>query len=141
MGYVEQTTRSGLCVIASDHSSNLSYLSGCDSGEPIGQKYAHRELVADGTKHYVALIVSDGDNLQWCQNLPFTDHYKDRQNSTADYKLTWTAPPVMATLAPEALNISTTTQTQTTLSSAECRAWATSTRRHSPAVCFRRLPG
>ena len=103
MGYVEQTTRSGLCVIASDHSSNLSYLSGCDSGEPIGQKYAHRELVADGTKHYVALIVSDGDNLQWCQNLPFTDHYKDRQNSTADYKLTWTAPPVMATLAPEVL--------------------------------------
>ena len=103
IGYVAQTTRNGLCVIASDHSSNLSYLSGCDSGEPIRQKYVAENLVADGTKHYVALVMSDGDNLQWCQNLPFTHHYKDRQNSTADYKLTWTAPPVMATLAPEAL--------------------------------------
>ena len=103
IGYVAQTTRNGLCVIASDHSSNLSYLSGCDSGEPIRQKYVAEKLVADGTKHYVALVMSDGDNLQWCQNLPFTHHYKDRQNSIADYKLTWTAPPVMATLAPEAL--------------------------------------
>lgn len=103
IGYVERTSRQGLIVIASDHSSNLSYLSGCNSDAPIRQKYVNEDILPDGTKHYVALIMSDGDNLQWCQGLPFSHHYVDRQNSDADYKMTWTAPPLMATLAPEAM--------------------------------------
>lgn len=103
LGYVEQASENGLFIIASDHSSNLSYLSGCNCNTPFEQKYVNRKLQPDGSKHYVALIMSDGDNLQWCQNLPFTHHFIDRQNSDADYKLTWTVPPLMARLAPEAL--------------------------------------
>lgn len=103
LGYVEQASENGLFIIASDHSSNLSYLAGCNRDTPFRQKYEQRDITPDGSKHYVALIMSDGDNLQWCQNLPFTHHYIDRQNSAFDYRMTWTVPPLMAKLAPEAL--------------------------------------
>lgn len=105
LGYVEQASKSGVAVIPSDHCSNLSLLSSIKLNEPIKQKNQFENLTPQEGKHYVALVMSDGDNLQWYETtIPFRDHYSDRVNSQADYKLSWTAPPLAYKLAPTVLD-------------------------------------
>ncbi len=104
LGYVKQSSESGLAVIPSDHCSNLSLLSALRLKEPIKQKNQTEKITAENDKHYVALVMSDGDNLQWYETtIPFREHYFDRVHSDSDYKLSWTAPPTAYKLAPTVL--------------------------------------
>lgn len=104
LGYVKQASKSAITVIPSDHCSNLSLLSSLDLKEPIKQKNQPEKITPQNDRHYIALVMSDGDNVQWYETtIPFREHYYDRVNTAEDYKLSWTAPPMMYKLAPTAL--------------------------------------
>ncbi|MCQ2956883.1 MAG: hypothetical protein MJ233_03470 [Mycoplasmoidaceae bacterium] len=49
-------------MLASDHCCNLSLYSGHPSVKLEQKK--QKKLQADASKHYVAIVMSDGDNLQ-----------------------------------------------------------------------------
>ena len=102
--YVKQASKNGLFILASDHCINLSMLSAIGDGEAAVQKNQYKTIIADPTKHYVALVMSDGDNVQWfTTTVPFRGHFADRVSTKGDYKLSWTAPPLLQTLAPSVL--------------------------------------
>ncbi|MDE6471113.1 MAG: hypothetical protein K2L19_08860 [Eubacterium sp.] len=104
LGYVKQASKSAITVIPSDHCSNLSLLSSLEFTQPIRQKNQPENITPQSDKHYIALVMSDGDNVQWYETtIPFREHYYDRVNSANNYKLSWTAPPMMYKLAPTAL--------------------------------------
>ncbi|MDE6722922.1 MAG: hypothetical protein K2J55_01870 [Eubacterium sp.] len=104
LGYVKQASQSGIVVIPSDHCSNLSLLSSLKLKEPLTQKNKAEEIVPQQGKHYISLVMSDGDNVQWYETtVPFRDHYYDRVTTAENYKLSWTAPPMMYKLAPTVL--------------------------------------
>lgn len=104
LNYVKQASENGLFILASDHCINLSMLSALGDGEAAVQKNQYEAITADPTKHYVALVMSDGDNVQWfTTTIPFRGHFADRVETKGDYKLSWTAPPLLQTLAPSAL--------------------------------------
>lgn len=100
--YVERASAYGLNVIASDFCMNLSFLASVKYDEPITQKNTPRQLTADKTKHYVAIVMSDGDNLQWFEGgFSFANsHFGRRQALDTSYKMSWTAPPIAAELEP-----------------------------------------
>lgn len=104
LGYVEQASGSGIAVIPSDHCVNLSLLSSLALSEPIRQKNSPEPVTAQADKHYIALVMSDGDNAQWFETaIPFCGHFYDRVQTAEDYKLSWTAPPMLYRLAPTVL--------------------------------------
>lgn len=104
LSYVKQASKSGVVVIPSDHCSNLSFLSSLRLKEPLNQKNNAEEIIPQQDKHYISLVMSDGDNVQWYETtLPFREHYYDRITAEESYKLTWTAPPMMYKLAPTVL--------------------------------------
>ncbi len=100
--YVERASAYGLNVIASDFCMNLSFLASVKQDEPITQKNIPRQITADKTKHYVAIVMSDGDNLQWFEGgFSFENsHFGKRQALDTSYKMSWTAPPIAAELEP-----------------------------------------
>lgn len=103
LGYVDQASKCAISVLPSDHCSNLSLLSSL-SVENITQKNSAENIAPDESKHYIALVMSDGDNIQWYQTtFPYGGHFYDRVNTAEDYKLTWTAPPLLSKLAPTVL--------------------------------------
>ena len=54
-------------------------------------------------KHYVAFVMSDGDNVQWLEREFFTTStFGQRQASKLDYKMRWTFSPSLAELCPDA---------------------------------------
>lgn len=104
LGYVKQASKCSVAVIPSDHCSNLSLLSSLKLKEPISQKNKAEEIMPQQGKHYISLVMSDGDNVQWYETtVPFREHYYDRVTAAENYKLTWTAPPMMYKLAPTVL--------------------------------------
>lgn len=100
--YVERASAYGLNVIASDFCMNLSFSASVKTDEPITQKNTARQMTADKTKHYVAIVMSDGDNLQWFEGgFSFANsHFGRRQALDTSYKMSWTAPPIAAELEP-----------------------------------------
>lgn len=103
LGYVKQASKCAISVVPSDHCSNLSLLSSLPA-EEIKQKNTAEKITPDKNKHYIALVMSDGDNIQWYQTtFPYSGHFYDRISTAEDYKLTWTAPPILYKLAPSVL--------------------------------------
>lgn len=103
LGYVKQASKCAISVVPSDHCSNLSLLSSLPAGN-IQQKNSAENIIPEENKHYIALVMSDGDNIQWYQTtFPYSGHFYDRINTAKDYKLTWTAPPILYKLAPSVL--------------------------------------
>lgn len=90
--YVSQASGNGKFVLPSDHSHNNSYLASfkCEVPEQI---HNETKKYNDSTKHYCALVFSDGDNIQWIQN-GFSEFYK-RLGLETDFPLTWTFSPTM----------------------------------------------
>lgn len=98
--YTQCASRFGHYVIPSDHSFNVSVLT-CNRMElePMAEKAEAPEL--DPTKHYVAIVYSDGDNAQWISN-----GYKEFhtwQSYNLDTPITWTFAPQMKELSPTAV--------------------------------------
>jgi hypothetical protein len=84
-----------------DWSQNHSYFS-ADEGVTVelNQKHTDDEPLTEG-KHYMAIVVSDGDNVQWLErDFATTSTYGQRLQSPMNYKMNWTVSPSMASLCP-----------------------------------------
>lgn len=94
--FTESASRYGHYVIPSDHSYNLSILSSFDVEEKFDSPY-EGTVELDPEKHYVAIVYSDGDNLQWIQN-GFSE-FHTWQSYGLDTPVTWTFAPIASELA------------------------------------------
>ena len=98
--HTQCASRFGHYVIPSDHSFNVSILT-CNRMElePMAEKAEAPEL--DPTKHYVAIVYSDGDNAQWISN--GYQEFHTWQSYNLDTPITWTFAPQMKELSPTAV--------------------------------------
>ncbi len=100
IAFIRDISSYGDYAIPMDWAMNNSYLSGTD--EYIKQNY--KKIPVKKDKHYVALVVSDGDNIQWLErDFSTTGLYGQRLNSKENYKMTWTISPSLVKLCPDAL--------------------------------------
>ena len=88
--YVSQASKNGSMVIPTDHCHNNSFLASfkCDVPE---QKHNKTKNYIDTSKHYVAIVFSDGDNVQWLQN-GFNEYF-EKLSSEEQFPMTWTVSP------------------------------------------------
>jgi len=99
--FVKKLSRAGLVVLPADHLRNGSALMGFEVNGEIKQPYVNREIEARAGKHYAALMLSDGDNLQWLVgDAFFRGLIYDRLQSGDDFPLSLTYGPLMAALFP-----------------------------------------
>lgn len=94
--FTESSSRYGHYVIPSDHSYNLSILSSFDADEKFDSAF-DGEVQLDPAKHYVAIVYSDGDNLQWIQN--GFGEFHTWQSYGLDTPVSWTFAPIASQLA------------------------------------------
>ena len=90
-------SRYGHSVVPSDHSYNLCILSSFDSTDKMMSTPYEGKPKLDPNKHYVAIVYSDGDNLQWLQN--GYGEYHTWQSYNSDVPVTWTFPPIATELS------------------------------------------
>ena len=96
--FTESASRYGHSVVPSDHSYNLSILSCFDTGENKFSTTLPENIELDESKHYVSLVYSDGDNLQWIQN-GFSE-FHTWQSYESETPVSWTFAPVASALSP-----------------------------------------
>lgn len=102
--YTEAVSAFGHYVVPSDHSFNMSILNCLDLGEiKLGSETQAPEL--DATKHYIAIVYSDGDNAQWISN-GFRE-FHTWQTYDIDTPITWTFAPLMNEFSPVAVKKAT----------------------------------
>ncbi len=95
--FTESASRYGHCVIPSDHSYNLSILSSFNATDEKFDAPYEGEVELDPDKHYVAIVYSDGDNLQWIQN-GFAE-FHTWQSYCPYTPVSWTFAPIAAELS------------------------------------------
>jgi len=95
--FTESASRYGHYVIPSDHSYNLSILSSFDATDKKFDAPYEGEVQPDPAKHYVAIVYSDGDNLQWIQN-GFSE-FHTWQSYGLDTPVSWTFAPIASQLS------------------------------------------
>ncbi len=99
ISFILDISKYGDYAVPCDWSLNHSYFG--KSRIKLAQN-AKRTPVSEG-KHYAAIVVSDGDNVQWLERDFATDSlFGQRQQSGADYKMNWTFAPSLAELCPAA---------------------------------------
>lgn len=98
--FTEAVSAFGHYVVPSDHSFNMSILNCLDLGEiRLGSETQTPDL--DPTKHYVAIVYSDGDNAQWISN--GYREFHTWQSYDIDAPITWTFAPLMNEFSPVAV--------------------------------------
>lgn len=95
--FTESASRYGHYVIPSDHSYNLSILSSFNATDEKFDAPYEGEIQLNPDKHYVAIVYSDGDNLQWIQN-GFSE-FHTWQSYGLDTPVSWTFAPIAAQLS------------------------------------------
>lgn len=90
--YVTQASENGNMVIPSDHSHNNSFLASFNY-ENSKQKHQETKEYTDNTKHYCALVFSDGDNVQWIQN-GYSEYFQ-KLALKKQFPITWSFSPFM----------------------------------------------
>lgn len=101
VAFVRQASEKGNFAIPSDHSHNLSYLSSFECEIPQ-QKHSETKEYSDPTKHYCALVMSDGDNIQWIQN-GYSEFYQ-KLALEEQFTMTWSFPPLLQEFSPVTVN-------------------------------------
>lgn len=102
IAFLKNVSAYGNYVIPMDWSANHSYFACADGeyGVSLKQKRVDTQELAGG-KHYLAIVVSDGDNVQWLErDFATTSTFGQRLASPMDYKMNWTISPSMASLCP-----------------------------------------
>lgn len=104
LAYVALNSGFSKITIGADWSTNLSTFSSVKMPEQIRQKnYTARTITPDPNKHYLALVMSDGDNIQWMQtNLYYRSEWYG-SSFRGDFKMTWGANPSASDLIPTIL--------------------------------------
>lgn len=95
--FTESASRYGHTVIPSDHSYNLSILSCFDALDEEFNSALPENVELDPTKHYVAIVYSDGDNAQWIQN-GFSE-FHTWQSYNEEAPVSWTFCPILTELS------------------------------------------
>ncbi len=95
--FTESISRYGHYVIPSDHSYNLSILASFDATPAKFAEPYDGKVELDPDKHYVAVVYSDGDNLQWIQN-GFSE-FHTWQSYGIDVPVSWTFAPIAAEIS------------------------------------------
>lgn len=88
--FVEFISRLGYSIVAADHSYNLSVLNSFHSDYTCEKEV--KSITPDPDKHYISLIFSDGDNVQWISN--GYSEFRRGQNIQRDYPITWGIPMI-----------------------------------------------
>ena len=113
-GEVNQVNRHalyGFNFTCTNYSYNLSQLARIGASS-FKQKETSRSITADPTKKYVALIMTDGDNVTWHQNdFPFSNSYFGYEGEI-NFKMNYTMAPIMADLCPSVINYEYTHATE-----------------------------
>lgn len=94
--FVEFISKLGYSICASDHSYNISVLNGfnCDFTAPE----VNEKITPDPDKHYISLIISDGDNVQWMSN--GANEFYRYLKLERDYPVTWGFPCICQDICP-----------------------------------------
>lgn len=99
IAFIKDISTFGDYAVPTDWSSNHSYFG--QNIHPVKQNTPRTPIAKN--KHYVAIVVSDGDNVQWLEREFFTvSTFGQRQRSKLNYKLNWTFSPSLAELCPDA---------------------------------------
>ena len=93
----------GQFIVPTDYTCNLTFLAAdAFAGKTFTQPNDDSNLPAEQGKHYVAFVVSDGDNATYWQNTAaFATNYMNatgRENDT--FPVTWSITPSLADLMP-----------------------------------------
>lgn len=91
LDFVETESKENLVVVASDHCYNLSLYSAYKSDFCLKQKHRPK-IQAQSGKHYLAMVMTDGDNIQWLQE-SFRDKSWYGSKYRGDFPMTWTISP------------------------------------------------
>ena len=99
--FVRKLSKASLNVVPADHLYNGSTLMGFEAEGTLKQPYVNRDIKAEPGKHYAALMLSDGDNVQWLAGGAFFHGFiADRLQSNDTFPLSLTYAPYMAELFP-----------------------------------------
>ena len=105
-GEVSQVNRHalyGFNFTCTNYSYNLSQMARIGASS-FKQKESSRNITADPNKKYVALVMTDGDNITWHQNdFPFSNSYFGYEGEI-NFKMNYTMAPLMADLCPSVIN-------------------------------------
>lgn len=98
IAFIKDISSFGDYALPSDWSCNHSYF----SQEDISVKQSRTEHPVAKNKHYAALVVSDGDNIQWLERdfAMKNGAFGQRSRSASRYKMTWTLSPSLIKLCP-----------------------------------------
>lgn len=100
--FVGMSSAYGIATLPADHAYNVSVFSGLDKAELI-QPNDGKAQVEEGV-HYVAFVMSDGDNLQWLLNDFSNDGGKWFGNENrGNFSMGWGMAPTMIDLAPSVM--------------------------------------
>lgn len=103
---VNIASTNGLFTLASDYCTNMSVYT-CKNafGElTFKQNNKTSEVIAEQGKHYVCIMMSDGDNVQtWYNTFPMNEKYYADPNR-GDFPMGWSIQPSLVDLAPNILN-------------------------------------
>ena len=97
----------GQFIVPTDYTCNLTFFSAAEfKGKTFTQPNDDTDLPAEQGKHYVAFVMSDGDNATYWQNTaPFATNYMNasgRENDT--FPMTWSMTPSLSDLMPLVLD-------------------------------------
>lgn len=97
----------GQFIVPTDYTCNLTFYSADEfAGQNFVQPNDDKDLPAEQGKHYVAFVVSDGDNATYWQNTAaFATNYMNAAGREKDsFPVTWSISPSLADLMPLVLN-------------------------------------
>lgn len=98
IAFIKDISTFGDYCLPSDWSCNHSYFEQSDA--TIKQHRVEKPIRPD--KHYVALVVSDGDNIQWLErNFANESSFGQRRLTNKPYKMTWTFSPSLVRICPD----------------------------------------
>lgn len=87
---------------AADFSANLSFYSAA-SYRTLVQGRTAQAITPEKGKHYAAIVMSDGDNVQWMENNFATSNKYYASPKRGNFPVTWTTSPALYDLAPDIL--------------------------------------
>lgn len=98
-------------TVAADWAANLSFYSSLEQDDSYSQK-ATNSVKAESGKHYLCILMSDGDNVQWMTNNFVSSSLYYGSKYRGNFKMNWTTSPSLYDLAPNILNELYQTQTE-----------------------------